>query len=443
MVRYLETAGQLTPEKKLKAEQVLRVGYQKLLSFQNNDGGFGWFAGRASDPFLTAYGLMQLGQMRKLISIDPRSIERAVGSLRRSLRGRAQGSHVAYALWALIEANFEPEPGQMDALSGWAMRSGSVYHKVLALQSLLATQPDAPGTRTLLDQVARLARHGKTISWTCDGRTLSRGYGRTGDIEATALATLALFKGGRHADLAQGGVDWLIQARGPRGLWGSTQSTVLTLMTLLKASVGNKQADAASQVRISVNGRQLEAPLTIQPAQHDVVHTVDLSRWARPGANEVTLAVDAKVPMTSSLVWQTYRRWGDGPATRKPLKVSVRYDRTRVQRGEALVATARLRYSGRQRSSMVILDIGVPPGFSVDRPHLRSLQRKGLIARFTVQSRQVTLYIMSLDPGEERDYPLLLRARYRVRAQMPATRTYEYYRPENRDRTRPARVEVY
>ena len=37
---YLKRSGKATPELRMKAEQYLNLGYQRLLTFRNRDGGF-------------------------------------------------------------------------------------------------------------------------------------------------------------------------------------------------------------------------------------------------------------------------------------------------------------------------------------------------------------------------------------------------------------------
>ncbi len=443
MVRYLEAAGQLTPELKLRSLQVLRVGFQKLLSFQNRDGGFGWFAGQRSDPFLTAYGLMQLAEMAQLIDIDPAVLARVRASLLRALKGNKNNNLLAYGVWALSRTGTNDRES-LDRLESLCSRSQTPYFQALALQSLLTERPDSSTTARLLGSVAAsVVTENRQSHWLSHGRTLSRGYGTTSSIEVTALAVMALMRGRSSTNLAQSATNWLIARRNSRGLWGSTQSTVLTLMALIEASGQPKKIPKTTRVTIQVNGKETGNPLSITPDQSDVVHTLELTDWAKTGGNEVALRPNQDdLPMTYSLVWQYYRPWRDEDESSKPLTVTVRYDQQRVRRGAVLTATAQLTYRDKKESGMVILDIGIPAGFSAIRQTLEKLRQERQIARFTIQPRQVTLYIMRLYPGQAR-YRIGFRARNRVRAKAPPTEAYEYYRPATRDRAEPTLVEVY
>src|ERR1041384_4605824 len=78
VVDYLKKARRANPELMMKAQEYLNVGYQKILTFQNPNGGFGWWAGGA-DPvvWVSAYGMQQLADMAKIMDVDARVIHRA------------------------------------------------------------------------------------------------------------------------------------------------------------------------------------------------------------------------------------------------------------------------------------------------------------------------------------------------------------------------------
>ena len=71
VVDYLKKARRANPELMMKAKQYLSVGYQKILTFQNPNGGFGWWGG-GDNPvvWVTAYGVQELHAGRRLHSFD-------------------------------------------------------------------------------------------------------------------------------------------------------------------------------------------------------------------------------------------------------------------------------------------------------------------------------------------------------------------------------------
>ena len=82
-----------------------------------------------------------------------------------------------------------------------------------------------------LEDLKQLDESGKQVMWSqsSDEQTMFYGDGRSGDIETTALAALALMKSGKHAATVKGALTWLITQKDASGTWHSTQATVLTL----------------------------------------------------------------------------------------------------------------------------------------------------------------------------------------------------------------------
>src|ERR1051326_3978929 len=73
---YMKRTSKLTPEVHAKAESFIANGYQRLLTFEVQGGGFSWFGQAPANKILTAYGLMEFGDMSKVHEMDQRLIQR-------------------------------------------------------------------------------------------------------------------------------------------------------------------------------------------------------------------------------------------------------------------------------------------------------------------------------------------------------------------------------
>ncbi|HEY1497397.1 MAG TPA: MG2 domain-containing protein, partial [Candidatus Solibacter sp.] len=73
---YMKRTKKLTPEVSAKAEGYIASGYQRLLTFEVAGGGFSWFGSAPANKILTAYGLMEFGDMSKVHDMDARVIQR-------------------------------------------------------------------------------------------------------------------------------------------------------------------------------------------------------------------------------------------------------------------------------------------------------------------------------------------------------------------------------
>jgi hypothetical protein len=91
---------------------------------------------------------------------------------------------------------------------------------------------------------------------------------------------------------------------------------------------------------------------------------------------------------------------------------------------------------------MVIVDLGIAPGFVVDPGEFAEMVGAGRIKKFSVTSRQVTLYLGDLKPGEAPSFSYTLKPKYPIKAKAPGAVAYEYYTPANRTASQPVELVV-
>ena len=91
---------------------------------------------------------------------------------------------------------------------------------------------------------------------------------------------------------------------------------------------------------------------------------------------------------------------------------------------------------------MVIVDLGIPPGFTVDPGDFAELVGAKKVQKFSVTARQVTLYLGDVRPGSVQSFEYTLRPKYPIKAKTPATVAYEYYTPEHRAEAKPVELTV-
>src|SRR5439155_823834 len=78
----------------------------------------------------------------------------------------------------------------------------------------------------------------------------------------------------------------------------------------------------------------------------------------------------------------------------------VEYDRTKLSTSDLLKAKATLKYHGEVPTYMVIVDLGIAPGFVVDAGDFAEMVAAKKVQKFTVTARQVTLYLGDVKPGD-------------------------------------------
>jgi hypothetical protein len=81
-------------------------------------------------------------------------------------------------------------------------------------------------------------------------------------------------------------------------------------------------------------------------------------------------------------------------------------------------------------AQMVIVDIGIPPGFEVLTDDLTTLVERKVLQKFELTPRQVICYLDRIDGGATVEWQFRLRAKMPVKAKTGRTTAYEYYAPQ-------------
>src|SRR5204863_9716465 len=99
-------------------------------------------------------------------------------------------------------------------------------------------------------------------------------------------------------------------------------------------------------------------------------------------------------------------------------------------------------------AAMVMVDLGIPPGFDLLSEDLQDYKEKsaaaksGKLEKFSLTAVQAILYFDSIAAGDTVTLHFRLRAKYPIRARTFQSRVYEYYDPAVNSVARPAQFEV-
>ena len=467
-LQYLRATGKNAPEVEAKARQYIHLGYQRLLSFEIDGGGFDWFGRPPANRTLSAYGLMQFQDMAKVHDVDPQVIQRTrdwllaqrrpdgswpseAGMLNDGLAdsvyrgGTPDLAATAYIAWAVFQD--QPKNAQAVATLNYLLSHPpesipSPYLLALTINAITVIDPDerrVDAYAAHLDSMKRVDNDGKRAWWeqATGQRTTFYGAGRAGDIETTSLAAMALLKTQYAPSTARAALTWLVEQKDARGTWHSTQATVLALRVLLAGASAPLGDDQPRRIDIVLDGESVRE-LVIPEDQSEVLQMVDLSDRLIPG-NRYELRLIAHSPAALGYQVAFYYHVPEVPSAGPPteqrrLAVDVTYDRQQLEVDQTVEAMATVENLMDQAAPMVILDLPIPGGFAIDAAELQELVASELIARYEITPRQAILYLRRLEPGQS------LELRYRLRATMPVTVTvpdaevYEYYDPANRAR---------
>jgi hypothetical protein len=269
------------------------------------------------------------------------------------------------------------------------------------------------------------------------------GRGSSAAIETTGLALQALLKSGESLALAQKGLSYIASKKDASGAWGSTQATIMALRAVL-LSTEKGSADVRGTVEVLVNGSTAER-LELKAENNDLLHQFALKNIA--AKNTVEIRFRGTGGLAYQIAGQYFVPWTEEPKN-EPLSIQVDYDRTRLAQDDIATATALIRNNLNKTANMVMVDLGIPPGFDLLSEDLQDFKEKtaahksGRLEKFNLTATQAILYFDSIAAGDAVKLKFRLRAKFPIRARTFQSRVYEYYDPEVSAVARPVALEV-
>ncbi len=462
---YMKRTNKLTPEVHAKAEGYIANGYQRLVTFEVPGGGFSWFGQAPANKILTAYGLMEFNDMSKVYDVDPRLIARTQqwlagqqqpdGSWKPDTSFINEGATnrynsdvlriTAYIAWSLENTGYQgPAVGKARQFVEAHMNTKPDAYTLAVLANFAADGDKASDFTRQAMQLLLDARTEKDeqVSWTAQ-ETGVYATGASASVETTALATQALLKWGGASGVAAKALSYIASKKDASGTWGTTQATIMALRALL-LSTGKGGADVRGTLEVSLNGKPVEK-LTLTPDNNDLLHQFALK--GIESRNKVEIRFAGTGGLAYQVVGNYFIPWDQKPAN-EPLSIGVTYDRTQLAQDDIATATATVKNNLGKAANMVMVDLGIPPGFDLLSEDLQTYQERsagkksGRLEKFSLTATQAILYFDAIAGGDTVILRFRLRAKYPIRGKTFASRAYEYYDPEVNAVARPVQFEV-
>ncbi len=468
---YLKTTRQASPEVQMQAEQYINLGYQRLTTFEVNGepGGFSLFGNPPADPMLTAYGLQEFGDMSRVYDIDPKLIGRIADWLFARQQGDGswkgvEGFHetsltqmtdqvqvTAFIVWGLADAGYANDARTARGVSFLRERASQVetaYDLGLVANALVAYDIALEGKTTgatdaVLDRLAGMAqKDGEAVYWDAGRETYMGGSGNSARMEATAMAALAFIRADKHGDLANAALTYLVRNKDSFGTWETTSATVLALKALI-ASVKSGAEDADATVTVTLNGGQAKT-VEVKPENFDVVQMLVFDDVPLGRENTVDIRLKGKGNLMYQIAGSYYLPWDKLPfypelvGAEELVSIDVTYDRAELAVNDTVGVNVVVTLNEGVADSAIV-DLGLPPGFSVETEDLTRLVARyqdtppdyayAKIERYELTGRQIIIYVSDLTAGQPLEFSYRLRAKFPLKAQTPASTAYDYYNP--------------
>jgi hypothetical protein len=474
------------PEKvAAKARRYLQQGYERLLNYRADSGGFSYWGGRAeADLALTAYALRFLHDAGEFIEVDDEVVNGARQWLVKEQRAdgswpghRWNDNEPASAMTtALIARSLAlDEKGREKTASTNAAKQKTARDALLlalAFLSRKAEETDEPyliasyalasldagedeRAKRAIARLRTLAHdEGDGVYWSLETNTPFYGWGLAGRIETSALVLQALVRGAQveRDALVNGGLLFLLRQKDRYGVWYSTQATINVLDALVALLSNTQTASGTSggTAEIIVNG-QRAGTLQMPPArQLTGPLSLDISKFLSAGQNRVEVVRAGGVATQSSaqLVSSYYLPWPKALADEtkrkgaSALALSIDFDKTQMNATDEVACRVKAERVGHSGYGMMLAEIGLPPGADVDRASLELAMKESgwSLTRYDVLPDRLIVYLWPRAGGT--DFTFKFRPRYGLRALTAPSVLYDYYNPEARTTLAPVRFVV-
>ena len=464
---YMKRTKKLTPEVHAKAEGFISTGYQRLLTFEVPGGGFSWFGNAPANKILTAYGLMEFSDMSKVYEVDPKVIERTQQWLADQQQGDGSWNPdtqfinegatnrfnsdmlriTAYLAWSLTNTGYKGPAIEKAKQYVESHMSAKADAYTLAVVANFAVEygKDRDFTRQAMQLLLDAkTENGDQVSWNAE-ETGVHGRGESAAIETTGLAVQALLKWGQDIGTVRKALNYIVSKKDARGAWGTTQATIMALRALLMASeIGS--SDVKGAVEVLLNGKTVER-LELTEENNDLLHQFVLKDVNAADVNSVQIHFSGTGGLAYQVAGSYFVPWEAKPE-KEALSIDVAYDRTKLAENDIATATATVKSNLNGTAKMVMVDLGIPPGFDLMSEDLQDFQEKtagkatGKLEKFSMTATQAILYFNALGPHETVELHFRLRAKYPIRAKTFESRVYEYYDPAVTASARPVQLEV-
>ncbi|MCS7243615.1 MAG: alpha-2-macroglobulin family protein [Candidatus Calescibacterium sp.] len=457
IMKYMRNRGLSNPAIEMKSEYYLNIGYQRLITFEVEGGGFSWFGDKPANKVLSAFGLMEFKDMKSVFFVDDNIIERTKKFLisqqnsdgswdpdKEYLHSESWGgiqkqkiNVTSYILMALLDNDdkvYQQYNKELKKSVNFVynylrndIKNIDNYTLGLMLNIFADLQNKEKMASVAIDLIIteleiRAIKSDDTIYWKGMPKTLFYGEGVSSDIETTSVIGLGLIKLKRF-DLAIKAVKYLINSKDERGMWYSTQPTILALKAITYFDLSSSLVGKPNQVKIFVNDKSINLNFSKDEVAYKII---DITSFVVKGENR--LKIESQNPILLDLNYNFYMPFSMYKPIKNLIDIDISYDKTELQLADKVKVSVELNNLSNKILEMVVVDLGIPPGFTVDISMLYSNPK---VKNVETTNRQIIIYFDKINPNESVFLHYQLISKYPLRVKIPFSRVYEYYTPSN------------
>ncbi|TZF99306.1 TonB-dependent receptor plug domain-containing protein (plasmid) [Chryseobacterium panacisoli] len=426
---YLKSGKKIDTATENLVVKNMKKGFQKMLSYKNRDGGFGYFSSGESDVALSAFALLEFTDLKKYVNPDSKLIQglssfilskknaNGLFEVRKPFELKNDFSEYSwsrnmYVVYALSKLGFKNEiEDSFTIMMKRALATKDSYQLALLANAAahLGKQLEYDNLMKILDQQYEMKNVKSKITFTGS-------WGLSADAETLSLYIIALQKDEKLNQLKIAeAADQLINFNGYYG-FGSTQATTLAIQALSEFFSKNETLYGAERPVISIN-------------KANTYPNISLSSAYKAGENKISIHYPTKNGLPYKLEYQYYTLQApeskDIPVTMETkLKSAV----SRVGETNRMTVTVKNKING--QLPMTIAKIGIPAGLTLQNALLKDLIDKKQISYYEIFDNYLVLYWEHFNAEETKTINLDLKVEFAGTYTGKSSNVYLYYMPE-------------
>jgi len=445
-LQFVQKTGNGNRKFEREAMGYIKEGYQKLAAYETREHGFEWYGSIPPHEGLTAFGLLEFMEMKKVYKgVSESMLDRTKNWLlsRRNGRGgfkqkrgkygfAAASKEVnnAYIVYALTQAGVKGLTKEYQQALNESLKSKDAYRLALTALSSISLGK-AQDTKLLLETLrGQIVKRG--YGKLPVDHTLVYAYGLSAQIETAALIAMAEMRSpkpdlGRIHKL----INYLIENRSS-GYFGSTQGTILALQALtMYAQLQILQVNKGT-LTVYQGNKQIGA-ISFSRDQSGEARLTDLEQYLQNDGGNIIVRFGSKkqvIPFNLNIRYQTYKP-NTSPQCSIDLKTQLSAQEVNLNETIRLTTTIRNKQTKGQPSTIAL--IGIPSGLSPQPWQLKELVEKEKIAYYEIYGSYLVFYFRELGPSMVKTIHLDLKADVPGIYRAPASSAYLYYTSEFKD----------
>jgi alpha-2-macroglobulin-like protein len=446
-LKFLRETGKTDRNTERKALEYIKEGYKMLAGYETSEHGFEWYGHTPPHEGLSAYGLLELIEMK---DVYPDVSDELIERTRKWLLSRKKGDGTfkltsgkygfsaapkevsnAFIVYALAESGLDLsviEPEFRTALEECTKSLDSYRLALMANASFDFKEDDrAQLLMTYLkEQLSAKGPGGLPVD-----QTIVQSFGKSAQVETVSLILLAELKSNRpNFNLCFKLVSFLAENR-KYGGFGNTQSTTMALKALTRYAELIEKSPSEFRVNIWIGDRLAESR-TYSKGINGNISIPDLEKYMVDGKNIVRVKIDSldgSVPYSFDLQWRTATPVNNNLC---PLSLKTDLSNEKIKLGETVRLTTVLSNKNNKGLPMTVVLLGIPGGLTPQPWQLKELLEKEQFDYYEIHRNYLVLYYRELGPGEERTINLDLKSEVKGTFTAPANAAYIYYNDENK-----------